>query len=136
MEGYRNKIRGDNEKQNRLKEALKLKGMTQTELAKRTGVKRTSINHWVSQHWQPKQHALLKMAQVLDVSEMWLAGYDVEKERPVEEIRISKLANHIHRLKNNEKLLNLSISLCELNSDQLNIIENMVAELAKIKSQN
>lgn len=124
------------EKQNRIKEALKLRGMKQAALVRATGIKKSSLSHWISQHWQPKQDALMKMAQVLDVSEMWLAGYDTDIKRPVEQVRIDKLAKLVHRLKKDERLLKLSISICELDSNQLTFVETMVNELTKIKSQN
>ena len=69
-------------RENRIAEALSIKGWKQVDLVERTGIPKASINAWVKQNWQPKQKSLMKMAQVLDVSEMWLAGYDVPMERP------------------------------------------------------
>ena len=123
-------------RKNRLKEALRLRGMKQVELVEKTGIKKSSINNWIAQRWQPKQDALMKMASALNVSEIWLAGYDVDIERPVEEIRIDRLAKLVHRLKKDERLLKLSISICELDSNQLTFVETMINELTKIKSQN
>ena len=123
------------EKKNRIEEALSLRGMKQVELCEKTGISKSSLNHWIKQHWQPKQKALLAMARALDVSELWLAGYDVDKKRPVEQVKMDRLARHVHRLKGDEKLLNISMSLCNLNLDQLNIVENMVNEFNKINAQ-
>lgn len=69
------------ERKNRLREALDIRGMKQVELVEKTGIKKSSINNWLAQRWQPKQDAILKMAKALDVSEMWLAGYDCAMER-------------------------------------------------------
>ena len=66
------------ERKNRIAEALTLRGMKQVELVEKSGIPKSSINNWISQRWQPKQEALYKMAKALDVSEMWLAGYDVD----------------------------------------------------------
>lgn len=123
------------ERQNRIAEALSLRGMKQVELCEKANVKKSSLNHWIKQHWQPKQKALMDMARALDVSELWLAGYDVDIKRPVEQVRMDKLATHVHRLRKDEKLLNLSISLCYLSAEQLDIIENMINQFSKINSQ-
>lgn len=66
---------------NRIAEALDLRGMKQIELCELTGISKSSLNAYVKQNWQPKQNAIAKMSSVLDVSEMWLAGYDVPMER-------------------------------------------------------
>ena len=55
--------------------------MKQVELCEKTGIAKGTLNNWLAQRWQPKQEPIMKMAQVLDVSEMWLAGYDVPMER-------------------------------------------------------
>lgn len=122
------------ERQNRIEVALKLKGMKAVELCEKANISKSSLSHWMKQHWQPKQNALMAMARALDVSEMWLAGYDVDIKRPVEQVRMDKLAQHVHRLKGDDRLLNISISICSLNSDQLTIVENMVNEFNKINS--
>ena len=123
------------ERKNRIAEALSLRNMKQVELCEKSGIKKSSLNNWISQRWQPKQDAIYKMARALDVSEMWLAGYDVDKKRPVEQVRADELAQLVHRLRKNEKLKNLSILLCDLNPDQLAVIESMITEFNKINSQ-
>ena len=123
------------ERKNRLAEALKIRGMKQVELVEKTGIKKSSINNWLAQRWQPKQDAVLKMARALDVSEMWLAGYDVPMERPVEQIKTDELVKLIHLLRKNEEFKELCISISKLNDNQFNTIESMVNELVKVNSQ-
>lgn len=123
------------ERQNRVSEALKIRNMKQVELCEKAGVKKSSLSHWLKQHWQPKQKALYAMARALDVSEMWLAGYDVPMERAPEQKRADELVKLIHLLRNDEKLKNVLISMCKLNSDQLSIVENMINEFNKVNSQ-
>lgn len=122
------------EKQNRIKEALALRGLKQVELCEKTGISKSSLNHWLKQHWQPKQKALMAMASVLNVSEMWLAGYDCPMERAPEQKKADELAKLIHQLRSNERVKNLSCSLCLLTTEQLTLIENMVNELLKLNS--
>ena len=114
------------EKHNRIAEALNFRNMKAVELSEKTGISQSALSSYISQRWQPKQKALIKMAQVLDVSELWLAGYDIPKERPAEQVRADKLATLVNRLRKNEKLFNLSISISELSDEELVAIENMV----------
>ena len=123
------------EKENRIAEALEIRGMKQVELCEKAGVSKGALSHWIKQHWQPKQRALMAMAKALDVSEIWLAGYDVDIKRPVEQVKADELAQLVHRLRKDERLKNLFLSVCNLNADQLCIVENMVAEFNKINSR-
>lgn len=122
------------EKRNRIREALALRNMKQVELCEKTGIKKSSVNNWLAQRWQPKQDAIMKMARVLDVSEMWLAGYDVPMERPVEQKKSDELAQLIHSIRSDKDLKNLFISICNLSDDQRKTIESLVNELSKINS--
>lgn len=116
------------ELQNRIQQALSIRGIKQVELAEKTGIQKSSINSWVKQRWQPKQEPLYKMAQALEVSEMWLAGYDVPMERPPEQIRADEIALLIHLLRNNEDIKELFMSISKLNAAQLSIVKNIVSE--------
>lgn len=125
---------GNYERLNRIREALALRNMKQVELCEKTGIKKSSINNWLAQRWQPKQDAIMKMSKVLDVSEMWLAGYDVPMERPVEQKKSDELAQLIHSIRKDDDLKNLFLSICSLNDDQRKTIESLVNELSKINS--
>lgn len=119
-------------RENRIREALSLRGMKQVELCEKTGIKKSSVNGWVKQSWQPKQESLYKMAKVLDVSEMWLAGYDVPKERVRPQDNKDELSVLIDSIHNNERVKNLFINIAKLSSDQFDTIESMVNQLVKI----
>jgi len=60
----------------RLQHALYTANMTQVELAKRTGLARSTISQYVNGLFLPRSDALCKIAQALDVNERWLIGYD------------------------------------------------------------
>lgn len=122
------------ERENRIAEALALRGIKQIELCEKAGISRSALSHWIKQRWQPKQKPLMAMARALDVSELWLAGYDVDMKRPAEQVRADELALLVHRLRKDERLKNLFLSICTLNSDQLSIVENMAAEFNKFNS--
>lgn len=65
----------------RLRQIMEERGLTQSELAKFSGVSKSSISRYLSGAWKAKQDTIYDMARVLQVSEAWLMGYDVTKER-------------------------------------------------------
>ena len=129
-------MKNDYKRENRIAEALSLRGMKQVELCEKTGLKKSSINGWIKQNWQPKQDSLYKMAKVLDVSEMWLAGYDVPQERTREQHKVDDLTVLINEMQNNDRVKNLFINISRLSSDQFNTVESIVNELVKVNSIN
>lgn len=58
----------------RLTEAMTLRGMRASELAKRTGLSKARISQYVHGKFVPKSDAILTIAEVLGVSELWLMG--------------------------------------------------------------
>lgn len=123
------------EKKNRIEEALSIRNMKAVDLVEKSGVSKSSISSYMSQRWQPKQMALNKMAKVLGVSELWLAGYDVPMERPVEQIKSDRLAELIHRMRRDNNLCELFYLIANLTPDQLSIVSNMVSEFNKVTDQ-
>ena len=121
-------------RENRIAEALSMLGWKQVDLVERTGIPKNSINAWVKQKYQPKQNSLMKMAQVLCVSEMWLAGYDVPMERPAAQKKADELTQLIFEIKENEDLKDLFSSICSLTPVQKETIKSMVNELSKVNS--
>lgn len=61
----------------RFKEALEIRRMTQTELHERTGISKGSISTYLKGTWKPKQDKVDLIAQALRVDPAWLMGYDV-----------------------------------------------------------
>ena len=59
---------------NRLTEAMQLRGIRASELSQRTGLSKARISQYVNGKFIPKSDAILLMAEVLGVSELWLMG--------------------------------------------------------------
>lgn len=116
---------------NRVREALSMRNMRQSELCEKTGLDKAAINNYVNNRYQPKQTALFKMAKALDVNEMWLAGYDVDMKRNVVDKNSSEAAILIDKLLRDKKLYNLTLNLTKLNDSQLTVIIKMVNELVR-----
>jgi transcriptional regulator with XRE-family HTH domain len=133
---------------NRIAEALRIRNMKQVELAEKTGLSKASINSWLRHRWQPKQDALLKMAKALDVSEMWLAGYDVPMERPTEQKKADVLTDallsmrndmdisySVVRMSNDEDFKDLVIDITKLNKSNIEVIKAYVSKLVEEKNK-
>lgn len=119
------------ERKNRLAQALAMRGMKQVELCEKTGLKPTSVNGWVKQNWQPKQTPLYLMAKALDVSEMWLAGYDVPMERPAEQKKIEMLNEIYSKLKTEPKYARILSYVVQINDAQLGVVEAMLKAISE-----
>lgn len=111
---------------NRLAEALTIRDMKQVDLSAATGIDKSSINCWKNNRWEPKSDALHKMAKALNVSELWLAGYDVPMERPVEQIAMDTLAEDILTIKNDPQLRRIVHNVAKLSGSQLDALETVV----------
>lgn len=61
----------------RLKEAMRLRGITASELARMTGIGESDISRYRSAKYEAAQENLQKLAEALDVSIPWLMGFDV-----------------------------------------------------------
>lgn len=60
----------------RLKELRLKKGLTQTELGEKVGVKQNTFTNWENGKREPSFENLVKLADLLDVSLDWLFGRD------------------------------------------------------------
>lgn len=116
--------------ENRIDQALRLRAMKQTELAERTGISIHTINPWIHNKWQPKATALNKMAKVLDVAELWLAGYDVPMERPLEQKQMDQVAETMLQIKANKRYTDLFNYIVELDDNKFVLVEQLVKELS------
>lgn len=83
----------------RLREAMQLSGKKQIDLVRSTGIDKGSISNYLSGRYEPKQEAIYKLALALNVSEMWLWGYDVPMERPPEQKYNDVISNIVVRLR-------------------------------------
>lgn len=67
----------------RLKEAMNDINITQQELAKRSGVSKSSICQYVNGSHSPSNISAGKMGKVLGVNPVWLMGFDAEKIKTI-----------------------------------------------------
>lgn len=60
----------------RLNEAFRASGLTQTELCNRTGINKGALSSYLSGRYFPKQKAIESLADALNVSIPYLMGYE------------------------------------------------------------
>jgi XRE family transcriptional regulator len=65
----------------RLKSALKRKNMSQSKLSEISGINTSTISEYISGRYEPSRSRIAEFANILDVNEVWLMGYDVPMER-------------------------------------------------------
>ena len=65
----------------RLRLAMDARGMRAVELARLTGLSKARISQYTNGIYIPKADAMHKLAHALEVSDLWLEGYDVPMER-------------------------------------------------------
>ena len=56
----------------RLKEALTAKNIKPSDLAKKTGIGKSSISDWLAGRYEAKQDKVYRIADALDINEAWL----------------------------------------------------------------
>ena len=66
---------------NRLNKAISLRNIKPIELSEKTGIVKSKISSYMSGRYKAKQDGVYLLAQALNVSEVWLMGYDVPMER-------------------------------------------------------
>jgi len=84
----------------RLKQAMQLKNMTQSELCEKTGIPKSAMSQYVSGAFTPKQERTYLIAKALNVNESWLLGYDdISMDREPERDRLSALMQKYDNIK-------------------------------------
>lgn len=111
----------------RLRMAMSDANKTQADLMRDTGLQRSAISRYLSGEYEPKALAVGKMSKALGVSEMWLFGYDVPRERTAEQIKNDQLAELIVKLRANSDFYNTVIALSKLNEKQYQGVKQLIA---------
>ena len=64
----------------RIRKALSIRNMTQTELCTRAKISKSSLSEYLKGKHEPGQDKVFLLAQALNVDPVWLWGYDVPME--------------------------------------------------------
>ena len=115
----------------RIREAMAIAGVNQTDLAESTGLSNSSISRYLSGQMEPKPKAIALLARALNVTEMWLWGYAVPQERPLEQKKNDDRAKVIARLRSDPDFNELVTQLDKLPADQYASIKQLISTLVK-----
>ena len=110
----------------RLAEAMALSGKKQIDLVKETGLNRSTISRYVAGSCEPKQDAIYKLAASLNVTEMWLWGYDVPRERSIAQKKNDQLVELITLLRKDNEFADMVKMLSELAPDQKESVKQIL----------
>ena len=113
----------------RLKEAMAAANKKQIELATDTGLSHSTISRYLSGKVEPRQDAIIKLARALGVSEWWLWGYDVPRERTSEHKKNDVLVDVIKQFRADPEFSDIVSMLAELPPDQYGSIKALILAL-------
>ena len=114
---------------NRLREAMQEAGKKQIDLTAATGIIQSNISRYLSGVMEPRREAVHKLAVALDVSEMWLYGYDVPKRRTPEQKKNDALVSIIAQLRVDPEFLDVVSMLATLSASEYASIKQIIAAL-------
>lgn len=114
----------------RIKEAMDTAGKNQASLAQETGISKGTISKYLSGKVEPRSNAAHKLAVALNVSEMWLWGYDVPKVRTAEQKKNDVLVDAVTKMRKDPEFFELVTLLADLPATDYASIKHIVATLS------
>ena len=118
---------------NRMRTAMYKAGKKQADIVKETGINRSAISRYLSGEYEPKQDAIHKIAKCLDVSEMWLWGYECSMERTVIQKKNDALTDIVVKLRTDDELLSLVDNITHLSPEHLASVKQVVNAFLSMK---
>lgn len=120
---------------NRIKSAMESAGMRQADLARKAEIDKGALSHYLKGRYEPKQDVINRLAIALGVSEMWLWGYDCQKERVQEEIKKEpvKMAQLHFEMIEDIDLSDLFQDFKQLDTRERKIVKDLAHSLAETK---
>lgn len=113
----------------RLREAMSDANKKQADLARETGLDKSSISNYLSGKYEPKQKAIGLLARALNVSEMWLWGYDVPKSRTPEQKKNDAMVSVVTKMRKDPEFYDVVSMLSELPAEKYDIVKQMISAL-------
>ena len=113
----------------RLREALRDAGKKQLDLANATGLSHSTISRYLSGLMEPKQKAVSLIAHALNVSEMWLWGYNVPMSRTPEQKKNDAIIGAVAKMRSDPDFLDVVSQLAELPAGEYDSIKLLISSL-------
>lgn len=116
---------------NRIRIAMNKAGKKQADLVRETNIDKGSMSHYLKGRYEPKQDVVFALAKALDVSEMWLWGYDCPMERPTEQKNNDAISDIIIKMRKDDEFLSAVKALYNLTPEQMTSVQNLLAAFNK-----
>ena len=113
----------------RLRIALAEANMKPIELSERTGIPKSMISYYLNGKTKPKADRIFVISQVLGVSEAWLLGYDVPKNRTAEQKKNDDLVQVIAKLRKDPEFFEVVSKLASLPPAEYASIKQLLSAL-------
>lgn len=115
----------------RLRIALAEANMRPIDLSEQTGIPKSMISYYLNGKTKPKSDRIYSISKVLGVSEAWLLGYDVPKNRTAEQKKNDDLVSVIAKLRKDPEFFEVVSMLAGLPADQYESIKGILTALGK-----
>ena len=115
----------------RLEEAMRNANKKQIDVARETGLSHSTISRYLSGAVEPRQDATHKIAVCLNVSELWLWGYDVPMSRTAEQKKNDDLVQVIAKLRKDPEFFEVVSMLASLPAAEYESIKSLLTALGK-----
>ena len=116
---------------NRIRTAMTNANKKQIDIVRETGIDKGALSSYLKGKYEPKQDVIYKLAKALNVSEMWLWGYDCPMQRPEMQKKNDALTDIVVRLRTDNEFLSLIEGINKLNPEQLASVKQIVDVLLK-----
>ena len=113
----------------RLRIALLEANMKPVELSERTGIPKSMISYYLNGKTKPKADRIFVISQALGVSEAWLLGYDVPKNRTAEQKKNDDLVQVIAKLRKDPEFFEVVSKLASLPAAEYASIKQLLSAL-------
>ncbi len=107
----------------RLKQIMSERKISQSELSRRTGIGRNSISDYLNGKYEAKQDKVFELAKALNVNEAWLMGFDISKNRKIENNDITSIYSKLTPTRQSNVLKYATNQLEEQNNDSDNLVD-------------
>ncbi|WP_340575826.1 LexA family transcriptional regulator [Staphylococcus aureus] len=107
----------------RLKQIMSERKISQSELSRRTGIGRNSISDYLNGKYEAKQDKVFELAKALNVNEAWLMGFDISKNRKIENNDIASIYSKLTPPRQKNVLNYANEQLDEQNTKGDNIVD-------------
>ena len=111
---------------NRIRAAMTRANKKQIDIVRETGIDKGALSSYLKGKYEPKQDVIYKLAKALDVSEMWLWGYDCPMERPATQKNNDALTDIVVRLRTDNEFATFFKKVDQLNPEQFASVMQVV----------